>query len=177
MGEQFEFRVRYSEPVLRRAVYAFVFHALGGRLLLLALFAVGLAYAAYLVGFGKDGKFAGFVTGFVLCFAAVVILLVTAHLRYKLGTLKRMKLAESTFSLTEQGVSISADSGSTTLPWSAFKEIWGCRGCWLLLTARNAYLTLPTPDVPPGALDFIRSKIPKYRSIVGSADGVDRTGA
>jgi len=81
-----------------------------------------------------------------------------------------MNRAESTFRLMDAAVTISADTGSMTVPWSAFKEVLGCKGCWLLRNASNRYVTLPTEGVPSEALQFVRSKIPIYKSIARGAD-------
>jgi len=152
--------------MLRAAVRAFVLHRLGGKPLLLTFSAAGVLYCGYLIGFGKNRLFTAFVTVTFICLLLWIAFLWRAHLRNTLGKFRFVKTSESTFTLTADDLSVSADSGvAVTLPWSYFKEIWDCKDCWLLLVTPNDFMTLPTHGVSNEALNFIRSKIPKYSSI------------
>jgi hypothetical protein len=166
----YTFRVRYNEAMLRATVRAFVLHRVGGKTLLLTLSAAGVLYCGYLIGFGKDRLFAAFVTVTFICLPLWVAFLWRAHLGNTLGKFRLMTTPESTFTLTGDSLSVLINNGAgATLPWSYFQEIWDCKDCWLLLLAPNDFITLPTRGVPDEALNFIRSKIPKYRSIAGSS--------
>jgi len=87
MSETFEFRVTYDERIVRPAISAFIFHALGGRLPSLVAFVLGSASAIYLISFGIDSRFAGFVTGSVLCSLAFAIWLVVAYRSQTIGAI------------------------------------------------------------------------------------------
>ena len=170
MSETHEFRVTYDERVLRRAATAFVLHIMGGGIFLGTAFVLGSIYALYLVNFGQDSRLAGFVTGLVLCGVIWIVWLVIAWRRYSISTLRQMKEKSSAFKLVDETITITADTGSVTLPWSTFREILACKGCWLLRNATNRYVTLPTAGVPVEALAFVRAKIKAYKPIARGAD-------
>lgn len=169
-GEHYSFRVSYNVPIMRRAIYAFIFHQLGGRALGIAGFLLAGLYAAYLIAFGVDPRFAGFVVGLIVAVLTAIAYIVIAYLARSIGTVKRMKVPEALFTATETDVTIASELATVTMPWPAFTQIYGCEDCWLLLLAPNQFFSLPTQGVPAEALAFIRVKIPKYRSIVGRRD-------
>jgi hypothetical protein len=111
MSESYSFRVRYNEKALRRAVFAYVPHALGGRLLLVGAGLAGTLYAGYLALYGQDRAFAGFVSAFVAFFLVFIAMVRIAHLRHTLGRFGRMKVPEAEFSLTSDSLTGASDYG------------------------------------------------------------------
>jgi hypothetical protein len=165
----YTFRVRYDEAMLRAAVRAYVLHGLGGKALVLMLAVAGVLYCSYLIGFGRDRWFAGFVTVLFTCSLLFVAFVWLAHLRNTLHKFRHLTTPESTFTLTDDSLSVLIDNGAAaTLPWAYFQEILVCKDCWLLLLAPNDFMTLPTRGVSDEALNLIRSRIPRYSSIVAS---------
>jgi hypothetical protein len=170
VDETYSFRVHYREPVMRRLSYDSVFHWLGGRTFVLSFSLIGILYAAYLIFFGVDGKFAGFITALVITFLGLTIYYFVSHRRRTLGALKRMKSYEVSFTLTEDNLTFSTDAFSSTMRWSTFKEIQAYRDCWLLAGYDQYRVALPTEETPEEALAFVRLKIPKFKRIGGSAE-------
>lgn len=56
-----------------------------------AAFVLGSIYALYLMNFGKDSRFAGFVTGLVLCCLIFVIWLVISYRSRAIDTVRRRR--------------------------------------------------------------------------------------
>lgn len=147
---------------MRRAVFAYVLHMLGGKALLIGAGLAGILYAGYLALYGQVRAFAGFISAFVAFFLVFIAWIWIAHLRHTLARSKRMKVTEAVSTLTGDSLTAASDYGSTTLLWSTFKEIWDCGDCWLLLVERNQFIILSIADAPDGALGVIRANIPKY---------------
>ena len=165
----YTFRVRYDEAMLKAAVRAYVLHRLGGKALVLTLAVAGVLYCGYLIGFGRDRVFAGLMTVLFACALLFVAFVWLAHRRNTLGKFRHATTPESTFTLTDDSLSVLLDDGAAaTLPWAYFQEILACKDCWLLLLAPNDFMTLPTRGVSDEALNLIRSKIRRYSSVVAS---------
>jgi hypothetical protein len=65
-----------------------------------------------------------------------------------MGRLRRMKTPQSMVSLSKATFAVTADSGSWSVPWRTLTELWQFREFWLLLTAPNQYITLPSMTFP-----------------------------
>jgi hypothetical protein len=161
VGQAFEASVRYSEPVLRRAVRTFMMRRLikGLGPLGLAALALLLMGEVALIAAGDRswsiGLFGGVLLFVVLWIAAVW----QAHLRNTIGALRRMRAPEASFTLHETDLTIRSDRGAATIPWSAIEEVWELPRCWLFFTAPNQFFTLPTDGLSQEMLAFIRSKV------------------
>jgi len=161
VGQAFEASVRYSEPVLRRAVRIFMMRRLVkgfGPLGLLALALLLISEVALVAEGDRSwsvGLFGGVLLLVVVCVAAVW----QAHLRNTIGALRRMRAPEARFTLHETDLTIQSDQGSATIPWSTIEEVWELPRCWLFFSAPNQFLTLPTDGLPQEMLAFIRSKV------------------
>jgi hypothetical protein len=159
------FTVRYTEPVLKRGVRAFVIHRLGGLWVLLALPLLCAGCLGYLVVYDAGGWAAGFISALLLVEAALVGLIWIVYWRRNLAKLRRLKTPDSTFALSDDRIAISNDSGAVTLVWSAFEEILDCGECWLLALPENQFVTLPVEGVSPDTLAFLRGKVPKFATV------------
>lgn len=57
--------------------------------------------------------------------------------------------------LSEEGLSLSNEIGSTTLRWMAFNDIWKYPDMWLLIGRLVGYVTLPTALLDDAASSFL----------------------
>ncbi|WP_408950581.1 YcxB family protein [Lysobacter sp. Hz 25] len=143
----------YDESLLRRAVLGFWWRVVGLRfLIVMALNAIALGVLLL----QRDGSW---LTGLMATTFALglgfVVSLYLIHYRNSLRKLRAMRNPQATLAITEAGFSLSADSGSSTLPWSAVAELWKFETCWLLLFSKAQFATLPLSDVPYDAQAFI----------------------
>lgn len=157
-----DFVIHYDEKVLDRAANIFIwrrlirgFGASGLLALILCLGAVG-----YLLWHGSSPWIVGIISGMLVFFALALFSLWwlrRADLRRKLAAIPSR---QAQVQLTDETVTIASESGSTTLPWSGFEELWQLDDFWMLFLAQNNFVTIPTCDVPREALEFIAAKIP-----------------
>ncbi len=167
MAERYVFSVRYDEALMKAVApqylfrIAFLEHTWHS---VLAIFGVvGCAVLLFLLHEKEltfvTGLFAGLIASIALWFAFVG----WAHWRGIRGKLRRMKEPKATFRLSDDEISIEADTGASRLPWTTIKDIWRFDRFWLLMLASNQFLTLPLRDAPPDALEFLKSKVPPTR--------------
>ena len=161
MGQAFEASVRYSEPVLRRAVRTFMMRRLmkGFGLLGLVALALLLTSEAALIAGGDRSWSVGLFGGVLLLVVVWIAAVWRAHLRNTIGALRRMRAPEARFTLHDTDLTIQSDRGSATMPWSTIEEVWELPRCWLFFTAPNQFFTLPTDGLSQEMLAFIRSKV------------------
>ena len=120
------------------------------------LFPVVLAIAA------ADPKMrpVAYIAGGAAIMLFVLFLLAVAH-RRKI----RRRFFESTtdhtvrVSLDESGIAVKTAAGNSALPWNAFTRIWAGKEVILVFYHGWHYLAFPTNAVPPGALDFVTSRL------------------
>jgi hypothetical protein len=143
----------YTEPLLRQAVLGFWWRVVGLRFLI--VFALNAVALGVLLA-NRDGSW---LTGLMAATFALglgfMAMLYLVHYRNSLRKLKAMRKPQASLVLTEENFSLGADSGSSTLPWSAVAEVWKFETCWLLLFLRAQFVTLPLSDVPAEARSFI----------------------
>ncbi len=165
----FEFSVQYSEDLVRRSV-RWHFGWLMRRELTWPLWIAVIATAATLVGYGLLQGRASWIEGVS---AAVLLLLpmnlivgYRAHMSQGLGRLRTMGTENPRFVLTDAALTISASSGSTTIPWNQFVGILKGPDFWILRTRNRATLTLPTQGVNVSALGFLETRIRTAEPVV-----------
>jgi len=152
--------LRYSEPLLREVVRAFVVRSLGRRLGRLYLVAIGLMIIALvsMVLRGERGWLVGFAAAGVLCVGAVVASVFIAHSRNTIGRFRKMRSPEATFGCTDRDFTLSSEMGTATMPWSAVEEVWRYQRFWLLVFSPAQFVTLPLECLSAEAQALILSK-------------------
>ncbi len=164
MSGEYRAHVRYTEPMLRRAVRTFVWRASIRRRWWLWLIVIMLA--AYTVGPGWDPKLPllnGILLAAVLLLPLVTLVVWRAHFANTVGAFRRLNPPEAEFTFREQDMSIVSSQGTLTMPWSRIVEVWELPGFWMLFTATNQFFTLPTGSLSEETLAFVRSKLPSKR--------------
>ena len=153
-------RVRYTEPMLRRAVRTFMWRRVCRRPWLL-----GAALVLVAIGLGL-GTMAGpdFYTGVtlaaVLFFGIAVAAVWRAHLHNTVGRFRALDPPEADMVFRETDLVVTSSEGSATIPWSRVKEVWALPDCWLLFMAESQFMTLPLATLCPETRRFVASKLP-----------------
>jgi hypothetical protein len=155
-----EAKLRFTEPLLREAVRAFVVRAVLRQLGIsfFVVIAVLIAVLAYLISQHDRGWMVGFLIAFFIFVAVFPTAIYMAHLRSSMGRFRRMRVPEATFGYDEHNFTMTSELGSVTLPWSAITEVWRYPRFWLLLFSRSQFVTLPLDCLDDQARAFITRK-------------------
>ena len=147
----------YSESLLRQAVFAFWRRSvgLGFILMLIAL----PATLGVLVALGAASWLIATLAAVVVIAAAVAVALYVVHYRNSLRKFRKMDKPRATFQADESSFTMSSDAGTTTLQWSAVKELWQFPSVWLLLYSKTQFTTLPLACLPPETQAFVRERV------------------
>jgi hypothetical protein len=164
MPSEYRARLRYSEPMLRKAVRTFVWRASILRRWWQWLIAILLG--AYVLGPGWDARFpvlnSVFLAG-VLALPLLSLVVWRAHFVNTVGIFRRMNPPEADFTFREQDMTVVSSLGTVTLPWSRFVDVWELPGFWMMFAAANQFVTLPTGQLSEETLHFLRSRLPAKR--------------
>jgi hypothetical protein len=165
VAERYVFSVRYDEAVMKAAVWKYVLRTAFLEHTWYSVLAIfGVLGCALLLFVLHDLTFgAGLFAGLVASIALLFVYTGWAHWQGMRAKLRRMKEPKATFRLSDDDVSIEADSGSSRLPWTTIKDIWRFDRVWLLMLASNQFVTLPLQGAPSDALAFLNSKIAPTR--------------
>jgi hypothetical protein len=79
-----------------------------------------------------------------------------------------MSQPRATFRADESSFTMSSDIGTTTLQWSAVKELWQFQSVWLLLYSKAQFTTLPLACLP---LETQAHIVQCIRAAGGKVDG------
>lgn len=155
-------RVRYTEPMLRRAVRTFMWRRIIRRSAWLFEYPLALALLGAAVFFGG---YPGFFGGVWICAALVppmfVAVIWRAHSANTLGRFRATRPPEADFTFRDADVTIRSPVGSAVLPWSAFTEVWELDGFWMVFTARSQFNTWPLEALSAEDRSFVRARLPR----------------
>ena len=155
-----ETKLRYSEPLLREAVRAFVIRAITrgfGLRFFVACAVVGVC-VAYLVSHGDRSWVVGALAALLVFVAVFFLVIYLAHHRNTVGRFRQMRVPEATLSYTEEQFTLTSELGSATLPWSSITEVWRYPRFWLILFSRSQFSTLPLDCLDTDTQAFITRK-------------------
>ena len=147
----------YSESLLRQAVFAFWRRSVGlGFILML------VALPAILGVLVAQGAAVWIVVTLAVLFViavAVAVALYVVYYRDSLRKFRKMDKPLATFCADESSFTMSSDAGTTTLQWSAVKELWQFPSVWLLLYSKTQFSTLPLACLPPETQAFVLQRV------------------
>ncbi len=147
----------YSESLLRQAVFAFWRRSVGlGFILMLVALA---AILGVLVVLGAASWLIATLAAVVVIAAAVAVALYVVYYRNSLRKFRKMDKPQATFRADESSFTMSSDAGTTTLQWSAVKELWQFSSVWLLLYSKTQFSTLPLACLTPETQSFVRERV------------------
>jgi hypothetical protein len=140
-SREFQLTLTYTPALVRRAAFAFVRRGMGKLALLgLAILFINAAPLSFSLRYRWLG---GMWFGAATVLLILIVLVYFMHYRRGMARLRRMKMPHSTILLIAATFMLTADSGSWSVPWRTFTELWQFREFWLLLTSPNQYITLP----------------------------------
>ena len=156
----------YSTPLLRQAVFAFWRRSVGvGFFVALLIAALGLVV---LMALGQASWLIGGLAVVLVLGIAFATVVYVVHYRNSLRKFRQMDNPQATFRAEESSFTMSSDIGTTTLQWSAVKELWQFPSVWLLLYSKSQFTTLPLACLPPETQAYIVQCI---RAAGGKVDG------
>jgi hypothetical protein len=131
----------YSESLLRQAVFGFWHRSVGiGFFVALLIAALGLVV---LVALGQSSWIIGGLAIVLLVGIVFTLVVYVVHYRRSLQKFHQMSQPRALFRADESSFTMSSDIGTTTLQWSAVKELWQFPSVWLLLYSKAQFSTLP----------------------------------
>jgi len=156
----------YSESLLRQAVFGFWHRSVGiGFFVALLIAALGLVV---LVALGQSSWIIGGLAAVLVFGIAFAIVVYVVHYRRSLQKFRQMNKPQATFRADDSSFTMSSDIGTTTLQWSAVKELWQFPNVWLLLYSKAQFTTLPLACLPAETQTYI---VQRVRESGGKVDG------
>jgi len=156
----------YSKPLLRQAVFAFWRRSVGvGFFVALLVAALGLGV---LVAQGVASWLIAALAAVLALGIAFATVVYVVQYRNSLRKFHQMDKPRATFCADESSFTMSSDNGTTTLQWSAVKELWQFPSVWLLLYSKSQFSTLPLGCLSPETQAYIVQRI---RESGGRVDG------
>ena len=156
----------YSESLLRQAVFGFWHRSVGiGFFVALLIAALGLVV---LVALGQSSWIIGGLATVLAVGLAFAIVVYVVHYRRSLHKFRQMNSPQATFCAEESSFTMVSDIGTTTLQWSAVKELWQFSNVWLLLYSKAQFTTLPLACLSPETQTYI---VQCVRTAGGKVDG------
>jgi len=147
----------YSESLLREAVFEFWRRSIGmGFILMLVALTVVLGV---LVALGAPVWIIVTLVVLLVLAAAVAVALYIGYYRNSLRKFRTMSTPRATFRADESSFTMTSDAGTTTLQWSAVKELWQFPSVWLLLYSKTQFSTLPLACLPPDIQAFVQERV------------------
>lgn len=151
-----QFKLHYSEALIRSAVWAFWRRVTGWRYFV--AIALVLGSFIYSVSSGDRSWRVG-MSASILCLAVIfAVALYVIHYRGAITRFRRMELPEATFEAGDDRFRVTSDVGSSELSWSTIIEIWQFPEFWLLFLSRAQFITLPLADLDTEARDLILNR-------------------
>lgn len=151
-----QFKLHYSETLVRKAVWAFWWRVTGWRYFV----AIGLVLTSFLysISSGNHSWWVG-VSASILCLAVIfAVALYVVHFRGAIARFRRMQSPEATFEAGDDRFHITSDIGSSELSWSTITEVWQFPEFWLLFLSRSQFITLPLADLDSEARELILNR-------------------
>ena len=161
-GHGFSVRLRYDEPMLRRAVRTFVIRRAMKSWLGIAAAALSIAGLLLWLEGSADLQL-GFVLASLLFLGAFVVAVWRSHIASTVGRFRALDPPEADMIATDGDVTFNSALGSATLPWTRFTEVWELDDCWMLFTAPTQFNVLPLAALNGDAEAFLRAALSAAR--------------
>lgn len=149
----YEATLIYSEALLRQAVFSFWRRTIGVSFLValvVAALGLGILVSQGVASWLIAGLAVVLVLGIAFAMAVYVV-----HYRKSLQKFRQMDKPQAMFRADESSFTMSSDVGTTTLQWSAVKELWQFPSVWLLLYSKAQFTTLPIECLSPETQAYI----------------------
>lgn len=156
----------YSESLLRQAVFGFWRRSVGVGFLVALL--VALLSLGVLIAQGMASWIVAVVSAVLMLGVGFAIAVYIIHYRNSLRKFRQMAKPQATFLADESTFTITSDIATTTLQWSAVKELWQFSSVWLFLYSKGQFTTLPLACLSPETQAHI---VQCVRTAGGKVDG------
>lgn len=93
----------------------------------------------------------------VLALPAMVLLGWFVLLRQKLRQLRAMPSGKAVLLLGMDGMTITSEAGTSTVPWSGITGYWQRPGYWVIFLAPNRFFALPLAGIAPADLAALQA--------------------
>ena len=161
LQDRYVVELRYTEPVLRRAVRVFVSRRLLRRGWLW-LAAAGLLLTSLVLGWWTGPSFAaGWGLASLVFLAAFVAAVWRAHSTNTVGRYRVMDPRTARFTFDAAAMTVASTSGRARCPGRASPPFGRSTVHGVLFLAPNHYMTLPTADLCAEAKAFLRTMLPE----------------
>lgn len=153
-----EFTIHFDRALVRAVVLRYLNRTFG-----IGGWIAGIVVVASALYLALTAEGLGALHGFVIGGACMAVLcppvIYVVVMRRAEASLKEMGDGSATVRLTEARIEMASPMGSSSLPWTSFKELWQLPQAWLLFVSNRAYLTLPLRDLSDEARGFIRARL------------------
>lgn len=147
----------YNEKLIRHAVWSYWKRTVVG-LYVLVILAMTAGFFVLLLQ-GDRSWLVGLIGTTLSISYLILVSIYVVHFKNSIAKFRDMGNPSATFRAEEQSFTIESGIGTSTLKWSAVKEIWQFQDVWLLLFSKSQFSTLPLANVPPEMQAFILEKI------------------
>jgi len=154
--------LQFTEADVRTAVNSYWKRTVGVTFVAAIVFLI--AVFLWRVSGGDRSWIIGALGAFLLLVVVVVAAAYVVPYRQSLAAFRALDPPEATMTLGEATLSIASSVGSSTVAWSAVKELWRFPRVWLLLFSKAQFVTLPVRCLSPEAQALITEKV---RSVGG----------
>jgi hypothetical protein len=149
--------LQFTEADVRTAVNCYWKRTVGVTFVAAIVFLIAVFF--WRAAEGDRSWVIGMLGAFLLLVVVVVAAAYVAPYRQSLAAFRALDPPEATMTLDEATLSIASSVGSSTVAWSAVKELWRFDGVWLLLFSKAQFVTLPVRCLSPEAQALISEKV------------------
>jgi hypothetical protein len=147
----------YTEPLVARAVILYWRRSIGIGLVVAVL--VTIAALLWLVTNGDRTWMVGLLGAVVALGISFPALVYVVHYRNSMGKFREMGNPVAEFIVDDDAFTLASDRGTTTLKWTAIREVWRFESLWLLLFSRAQFVTVPLDGVSEQMRAFVLERI------------------
>lgn len=147
----------FSESLVRQAVLRFWLRSVG--LGFFVALAVAIFCLAFLVAQGDRSWVVGGMGAVILIGIAIAIGIYFSHYRNSIRKFRGMESPTATVVVDDATLTLASGVATSTIGWSAVKEVWKFQGFWLLLFSKAQFATLPLTSISPEMQDFILRRV------------------
>jgi hypothetical protein len=154
---QYRATLTYSEPLVARAVALYWRRSVSIGLVVAVL--VTIAALLWFVTNGDRTWVVGLLGAVVALGVLFPALVYVVHYRNSMGRFREMAKPVAEFIVDDDAFTLTSDRGTTTLKWSAIREVWRYDLLWLLLFSRAQFVTVPLDGVSEQMRVFVLERI------------------
>lgn len=151
-----EVTLRYTEPLVRRAIFEFWKRTVG-----VGFPIAMLLCAASLILLQLEGDrswFSGIVGSVLILGLGLCAVLYFSHFRNSMTKFRALKNSEAFFKVDSNTFTLASSEGSSTMPWKTVSEVWKFESFWLLLFSKAQFVTLPLDSLPVELREFVSER-------------------